>query len=124
VKILKEDDKTKKSNVEEGVIRGSWQMWHRNGTRCPKGTVPIRRSTAHDVLRSKSLFDFGKKQAPISLARRKDAPDVVSANGHEVSYLFPPLKQIALILIFFLVTIHNYLNLLCSSTYKGNIFTT
>lgn len=84
VKTLKEDDKTKKSDVEEGVIRGSWQTWHRNGTRCPKGTVPIRRSTVHDVLRSKSLFDFGKKQAPISLiARRKDAPDVVSANGHE-----------------------------------------
>eukprot|EP00258_Populus_trichocarpa_P023695 XP_024439714.1 uncharacterized protein LOC7487722 [Populus trichocarpa] len=93
VKMLKEDDKTKKSNVEEGVIRGSWQMWHRNGTRCPKGTVPIRRSTAHDVLRSKSLFDFGKKQAPISLARRKDAPDVVSANGHEHAIAYTGSSQ-------------------------------
>ncbi|XP_011038451.1 PREDICTED: uncharacterized protein LOC105135329 [Populus euphratica] len=94
VKMLKEEDKTKKSNVEEGVIRGSWQMWHRNGTRCPKGTVPIRRSTVHDVLRSKSLFDFGKKKAPISLAsRRKDAPDVVSANGHEHAIAYSGFSQ-------------------------------
>ncbi|KAJ6877234.1 hypothetical protein NC651_030080 [Populus alba x Populus x berolinensis] len=87
VKTLKEDDKTKKSNVEEGVIRGSWQTWHRNGQGALKELFPIRRSTVHDVLRSKSLFDFGKKQAPISLARRKDAPDVVSANGHELLYI-------------------------------------
>lgn len=65
------------------------QMWHRNGTRCPKGTVPIRRSTVHDVLRAKSLFHFGKKRPLIRrhfnpLSRRTDAPDVVSANGHEV----------------------------------------
>ncbi|KAK7285861.1 hypothetical protein RJT34_20644 [Clitoria ternatea] len=59
-----------------------WQMWHKNGTRCPKGTVPIRRSTVNDVLRAKSLFDFGKKQRR-RLSRRNDAPDVVSTNGHE-----------------------------------------
>ncbi|CAN1233899.1 hypothetical protein LINPERPRIM_LOCUS4037 [Linum perenne] len=52
-------------------------MWHRNGTRCPKGTVPIRRSSVNDVLRAKSLFDFGKKQSrsPLPLSR---------GNGHEV----------------------------------------
>ncbi|PKI39084.1 hypothetical protein CRG98_040508 [Punica granatum] len=61
----------------------AWQNWHRNGTRCPKGTVPVRRTTVHDVLRSKSLFDYGKKQRRLPLARRVDAPDVVSGNGHE-----------------------------------------
>lgn len=60
-------------------------MWHKNGTRCPKGTIPVRRSTVHDVLRAKSLFDFGKKQRRFPLTRRRsDAPDVVSGNGHEV----------------------------------------
>ncbi|KAK4282952.1 hypothetical protein QN277_014265 [Acacia crassicarpa] len=54
------------------------QMWHRNGTLCPKGTIPIRRSSVHDVLRAKSLFHFGKKHP-----RRTDTPDVVSGNGHE-----------------------------------------
>ena len=68
------------------AVKGAWQMWHQNGTRCPRGTVPIRRSTVHDVLRAKSLFDFGKKQRRVSLTtRRTEAPDVVSGNGHEVS---------------------------------------
>lgn len=83
LKVRKESSE-KRSN--EG-LKGAWQMWHRNGTRCPKGTVPIRRTTLEDVLRSKSLFDFGKKQrkTPNDLtARRTDAPDVVSGNGHEV----------------------------------------
>ncbi|KAI4350123.1 hypothetical protein L6164_010636 [Bauhinia variegata] len=81
--------KKKKKNDEKGSERGErdaweWQMWHRNGTRCPKGTVPIRRSTVHDVLRAKSLFHFGKKQPRmIPLSRRIDAPDVVTGNGHE-----------------------------------------
>lgn len=77
-----EKDSNKKDEEWEG------QMWHRNGTRCPKGTVPLRRSTVHDVLRAKSLFDFGKKQRPVvSPNRRSDAPDVVSGNGHEVFFL-------------------------------------
>jgi len=70
-----------RENSEMGM-----QEWHRNGTLCPKGTVPIRRSTVHDVLRAKSLFDFGKKRRRFSLAR-SDAPDVVTGNGHEVLLL-------------------------------------
>lgn len=66
-------------------VKGAWQMWHRNGTSCPKGTVPIRQSSLHDVLRAKSLFHFGKKQRGlINPTRRTDAPDIVSGNGHEV----------------------------------------
>lgn len=82
----------KKKKEEERASEGErmiriWQMWHRNGTGCPKGTVPIRRSTVEDVLRAKSLFHFGKKHKQPSTL---DAPDVVSANGHEVplSFLF------------------------------------
>ncbi|CAN1233893.1 hypothetical protein LINPERPRIM_LOCUS4037 [Linum perenne] len=76
------DGPTTAKNSDETI---AWQMWHRNGTRCPKGTVPIRRSSVNDVLRAKSLFDFGKKQSrsPLPLSRRADAPDVVSGNGHE-----------------------------------------
>ena len=78
-------DEAGDSRSNEAGVKGAWQMWHRNGTRCPKGTVPIRRSTIHDVLRAKSLFDFGKKQhGIINPTRRADAPDVVSDNGHEV----------------------------------------
>ncbi|CAN1233897.1 hypothetical protein LINPERPRIM_LOCUS4037 [Linum perenne] len=67
------DGPTTAKNSDETI---AWQMWHRNGTRCPKGTVPIRRSSVNDVLRAKSLFDFGKKQSrsPLPLSR---------GNGHE-----------------------------------------
>ncbi|GAB2229119.1 hypothetical protein Droror1_Dr00023254 [Drosera rotundifolia] len=61
----------------------AFQLWHSNGTRCPKGTVPIRRSTAHDVLRAKSLYDFGRKRRRAHPDQQIDAPDVISGNGHE-----------------------------------------
>ncbi|XP_027352102.1 uncharacterized protein LOC113862967 [Abrus precatorius] len=79
---------------EENIVsEGAWQMWHQNGTRCPKGTVPIRRSTVHDVLRAKSLYDFGKKQRRFPLTRRIDAPYVVSANGHEHAIAYTGSSQ-------------------------------
>ncbi|GKF74534.1 DNA-directed RNA polymerase, partial [Tanacetum coccineum] len=82
-----EDDNVKSANTSKSqgyIRRGAWQMWHRKGQRCPKGTVPVRRSTVHDVLRANSLYDFGKKQrSNVPFARRADAPDVVSGNGHE-----------------------------------------
>lgn len=85
-KKLKRDD----SKKNENVMRSEWQTWHMNGTRCPKGTVPIRRSSERDVLRAKSLFHFGKKQQKRQLKQRtttnsrSEPPDVVSGNGHEV----------------------------------------
>ncbi|XP_057427491.1 uncharacterized protein LOC130720806 isoform X2 [Lotus japonicus] len=64
-----------------------WQMWHRNGTWCPKGTVPIRRSTVDDVLRAKSLYEFGKKppgMLPLSRRTANVSPnDIFSNNDHE-----------------------------------------
>ncbi|KZV44528.1 hypothetical protein F511_24945 [Dorcoceras hygrometricum] len=75
------------SSFDERLMRGAdWQMWHQNGQRCPKDTIPIRRSTTHDILRAKSLHDFGKKHRSTGMASRLnsiDAPDVVSGNGHE-----------------------------------------
>ncbi|KAJ4845079.1 hypothetical protein Tsubulata_039393 [Turnera subulata] len=86
-------DAKKGGNDQE--MKGAWQMWHRNGTRCPKGTIPVRRSSVHDVLRAKSLFDFGKKQrrSSIALDRRSDAPDVVSGNGHEHAIAYTGTSQ-------------------------------
>ncbi|KAG5044434.1 hypothetical protein AAZX31_03G231300 [Glycine max] len=83
----------KRVEEKEIEIRSAWQMWHKNGTRCPKGTVPIRRSTVHDVLRAKSLFDFGKKQRRFRLTGRSDAPDVVSGNGHEHAIAYTGSSQ-------------------------------
>ncbi|XP_058738703.1 protein neprosin-like [Vicia villosa] len=76
-------------NEKNSKNGGAWQMWHQNGTRCPKGTVPVRRSTVHDVLRAKSLYDYGKKQrrSPL-LNRHSEPPEVVSSNGHEHAIAF------------------------------------
>lgn len=97
VRTMKEQEAERESNrssSEEAVTRGAWQTWHQNRTRCPKGTVPIRRSRVHDVLRAKSLFDFGKKQTTrFSLSRRSDAPDVVSGNGHEHAIAYTGTSQ-------------------------------
>jgi hypothetical protein len=61
------------------------------------------------VLRAKSLFDFGKKQQrSISLARHMDAPDVVSGNGHEVSYLFSPFEKSAILIFIASIYINIY----------------
>ncbi|POO02947.1 hypothetical protein TorRG33x02_010080 [Trema orientale] len=92
------EEKRNRNNEDDDkvLVKGALlQMWHTNGTRCPKGTVPIRRSTTNDVLRAKSLFDFGKKQHKInsSLHRRKDAPDVVSGNGHEHAIAYTGASQ-------------------------------
>ncbi|KAK6646259.1 hypothetical protein PHAVU_L002232 [Phaseolus vulgaris] len=88
---------SRSDNEEEGesmrVREDAWQMWHLNGTRCPKGTVPIRRSTVHDVVRAKSLYDYGKKRSQLPLSRRNDAPDVLSANGHEHAIAYTGSSQ-------------------------------
>ncbi|KAJ9703092.1 hypothetical protein PVL29_004740 [Vitis rotundifolia] len=74
-----------RKNEKRVVIsgRGAWQVWHQNRTRCPKGTVPIRRTTVDDALRAQSLYEFGKKQPRMALARHTVSPDDVNANGHE-----------------------------------------
>ncbi|XVF42381.1 hypothetical protein PTKIN_Ptkin01aG0357500 [Pterospermum kingtungense] len=93
VKRLKQDE-ARASRSNEAVVEGAWQMWHRNGTLCPKGTVPIRRSSMNDVLRAKSLFHFGKKQRRIiGPDRRADVPDVVSGNGHEHAIAYTGTSQ-------------------------------
>ncbi|KAK8542946.1 hypothetical protein V6N13_136505 [Hibiscus sabdariffa] len=63
VKMLKEYEEKRGEDL-------AWQMWHRNGTRCPKGTVPIRRSTTHDVL-SVSLWQetIYRRQSNVSSDR-------------------------------------------------------
>ncbi|GAU20567.1 hypothetical protein TSUD_33140, partial [Trifolium subterraneum] len=89
---------TNASDMKAGEGKGrvredSWQMWHRNGTRCPKGTVPIRRSTVHDVLRAKSLYDYGKKRQQIPLSRHSETPNVLGGNGHEHAIAYTGSSQ-------------------------------
>ncbi|XP_058215686.1 protein neprosin isoform X1 [Rhododendron vialii] len=96
-KTLKREEENGSNNTtREGMV--AWQTWHQKGERCPKGTVPIRRSTVDDVLRAKSLYDFGKKQVKTPLiknggGRQINAPDVVSGNGHEHAIAYTGASQ-------------------------------
>ncbi|KAM7526666.1 hypothetical protein LguiA_016568 [Lonicera macranthoides] len=84
-KLKKMKEEVRSDRLKNNNSRGgAWQTWHQAAEKCPKGTVPIRRSTEHDVLRANSLYDFGKKRRrDLPLARRANAPDVVTGNGHE-----------------------------------------
>lgn len=59
------------------IMEESLQLWTVSGESCPEGTVPIRRTTEKDVLRSNSLRRFGRK---IRRGVRHDT----SSNDHEV----------------------------------------
>jgi len=83
-KKVKENEEDVRDGRAGSGAGGPFQTWRVNGTRCPKGSIPVRRSTVNDVLRAKSIFDYGKKKRPVLLDRQIDAPDVVSGNGHEV----------------------------------------
>lgn len=37
----------------------NWQVWHKNGTRCPEGSIPIRR--VDDRLNGKSGSNSGNR---------------------------------------------------------------
>ncbi|MED6197966.1 hypothetical protein PIB30_061765 [Stylosanthes scabra] len=57
------------------------QLWTHSGTQsCPQGTIPIRRTTEQDILRSSSIRRFGRKPRPV----RRDS----TASGHEHAVVF------------------------------------
>ncbi|KAI4303034.1 hypothetical protein MLD38_038714 [Melastoma candidum] len=76
-------DLPRSHKIDYNITEGAWQAWHVNGTRCPKGTVPIRRTNVDDVLRAKSLCEYGKKKKRPQPLSTQYVPDVISGNGHE-----------------------------------------
>nr|CAB3476105.1 unnamed protein product [Digitaria exilis] len=60
------------------------QAWSDGGERCPEGTVPIRRTTAQDVMRSSSARRFGMKKPRASNVRRDSTSD---GHEHAVGYV-------------------------------------
>ncbi|KAE9621525.1 putative neprosin activation peptide [Lupinus albus] len=61
------------------------QLWHQNG-RCPKGTIPVRRTRKDEILRANSIQQFGKKKQKSfpQPKSQKPLPDGTSPNDHEV----------------------------------------
>ncbi|CAO2161236.1 unnamed protein product [Urochloa humidicola] len=59
------------------------QAWSDGGERCPEGTVPVRRTTAQDVMRASSARRFGMK--PRASNVRRDSTS--SGHEHAVGYV-------------------------------------
>ncbi|WVZ01002.1 hypothetical protein V8G54_027071 [Vigna mungo] len=60
------------------------QLWHQNG-RCPKGTIPVRRTSKNDILRASSIQQFGKKKERSFPQPKPEKPlsDLSIQSGHE-----------------------------------------
>ncbi|KAF5777054.1 putative neprosin [Helianthus annuus] len=57
------------------------QLWHANG-KCPKGTIPIRRTKKEDILRASSVDSYGKKKSFIGKSSFIDV-ELGVTDGHE-----------------------------------------
>jgi hypothetical protein len=70
------------SNIAPHPIR---QPWHQNG-KCPKNTIPIRRTKEEDAIRGTSIRRYGKKRPRsipnLNLTNDPTTPNVLS--GHQV----------------------------------------
>ncbi|XP_039046395.1 uncharacterized protein LOC120186573 [Hibiscus syriacus] len=58
----------------------SFQLWTDTGESCPKGTVPIRRTTEKDILRACSVRRYGRRRRHV----RRDS----TSSGHEHAVVF------------------------------------
>ncbi|KAI7724585.1 hypothetical protein M8C21_015446, partial [Ambrosia artemisiifolia] len=56
-------------------------LWHSKG-KCPKGTIPIRRTKKEDVLRASSVDSYGKKKSFIGNSSLVDV-ELGVTDGHE-----------------------------------------
>ncbi|XP_042518703.1 uncharacterized protein LOC122092447 [Macadamia integrifolia] len=76
--IFDKNNATTKSKQSSNSIT---QLWHQNG-RCPKGTIPIRRTKEDDILRAGSVERFGRKEKNKKIPHPHSAdPDVTNGGG-------------------------------------------
>jgi hypothetical protein len=66
------------NNAENAT--NNFQLWADSGEECPKGTIPIRRTTEQDFLRASSVRRFGRKPRGV----RRDS----TGTGHEHAVMF------------------------------------
>ncbi|KAL8204406.1 hypothetical protein R6Q57_010029 [Mikania cordata] len=76
----------KDENIMMNASKSFTQLWHSNG-KCPKGTIPIRRTKKEDMLRASSLKSYRRKNG---VARRTSIDsELENVNkGHEYATAF------------------------------------
>nr|XP_024377583.1 uncharacterized protein LOC112283283 isoform X2 [Physcomitrium patens]PNR53267.1 hypothetical protein PHYPA_009643 [Physcomitrium patens] len=85
-----------KNSLAEEVLRNKTgepppQLWHQTGQSCPHGTIPIRRTSAKDVLRAGSLKEYMMKKtgpsSPISPPSRTLQTQADNSHEHAIGYM-------------------------------------
>ncbi|KAL8262498.1 hypothetical protein R6Q59_023847 [Mikania micrantha] len=71
----------KDENINMNSSKSFTQMWHSNG-KCPKGTIPIRRTNKEDMLRASSLKSYGRNNS-VSQQSTIDSEFVDVTKDHE-----------------------------------------
>lgn len=71
-------------NKKNQMFNDITQLWHVNG-KCPKNTIPIRRTKKQDLYRANSVEKFGmKNQKSIPKPKSYEPAGVLTQNGHQV----------------------------------------
>lgn len=78
---LFDENKMVSSKSSEG-LKPVKQLWHLNG-KCPKGTIPMRRTKKEDVLRASSVKNYGRKKKFNVFRPNSAEPDLITQNGHQ-----------------------------------------
>ncbi|XP_076928149.1 protein neprosin-like [Bidens hawaiensis] len=77
-----ERPKGHKSHTTSDETIPTFQLWTQSNDSCPKGTVPIRRTTQTDVLRASSLNRYGRK-----IIRHVRHDTMSSGHEHAVAFV-------------------------------------
>ncbi|KAJ9158667.1 hypothetical protein P3X46_024231 [Hevea brasiliensis] len=78
---------SKVSSNSEEESNPTTQLWHLNG-RCPKETIPIRRTRKNEILRANSVKSFGMKKHLAIPQPRSAEPDLISQSGHQHAIVY------------------------------------
>ncbi|KAF5793586.1 putative neprosin [Helianthus annuus] len=76
ISVMVQPELPKEHDHKAGTNPEIKQLWNLKGESCPNGTIPIKRTSAGDILRTNSIPRFGKKYS------RNDVPPTP---GHEHS---------------------------------------
>ncbi|KAJ7541857.1 hypothetical protein O6H91_10G079900 [Diphasiastrum complanatum] len=68
--------------AKRGSFKSIQQLWHQHG-HCPKGTIPVRRTKAEDIMRAGSIQLYGRKFQSPPKPNSVERPEPLDGEGHE-----------------------------------------
>ncbi|KAH0867780.1 hypothetical protein HID58_074802, partial [Brassica napus] len=81
--FLKDHKIQMKHNYHPERLFDNNKLWHQYG-KCAKGTIPMRRTKEHDVLRESSFKRYGKTKHRTFLFLKSEEPDLMNQSSHQM----------------------------------------